>query len=256
MKVLMATIWLTIILCGGIVNSFAVQKTKNLLQRRHVGAHVLPSVTNLLAVEQGVGVEGCKLPSPSGINILETEEQQKVVLRSAGGMIVGGLCTFVLIQLLGLHTEPHYYSVLPRGLILGILFILAGQSHFELKADYENIMPPLGTWGFWSLPGSPTFWVTSSGVAEVFLGYLLMYGSFTSMFISTDVLNASALGLFVLCVAITPANIYMYTHGARLPLSQPSPPVIFHYIRFAIQALLLGLLLDLVATKGDLNQYL
>jgi len=54
---------------------------------------------------------------------------------------------------------------------------------------------------------------------------------------------AAALGLFVLTWAVTPANVYMYTHGATMgtgPL-----PLAFHYVRFAVQCVLLGLLATL-----------
>ena len=54
---------------------------------------------------------------------------------------------------------------------------------------------------------------------------------------------AACAGLLLLTVAVTPANIYMYTHGATMgtgPL-----PLTFHYIRFAVQCVLLGLLATL-----------
>ena len=54
---------------------------------------------------------------------------------------------------------------------------------------------------------------------------------------------AACAGLLLLTVAVTPANIYMYTHGATMgagPL-----PLSFHYVRFAVQCVLLGLLATL-----------
>ena len=54
---------------------------------------------------------------------------------------------------------------------------------------------------------------------------------------------AACAGLLLLTIAVTPANIYMYTHGATMgtgPL-----PLTFHYIRFAVQCVLLGLLATL-----------
>jgi uncharacterized membrane protein len=80
-------------------------------------------------------------------------------------------------------------------------------------------------------------------VAEASLGLSLLVGTLIGR--ESGLLHTSALGLLALCVAITPANIYMWTHGARLPLSQPSPPPFFHLIRFAVQALLFALFLDL-----------
>ena len=49
--------------------------------------------------------------------------------------------------------------------------------------------------------------------------------------------------LFLLTAAVTPANIYMYTHGATM--GTPPLPLAFHYVRFAAQCVLLGLLATL-----------
>ena len=48
--------------------------------------------------------------------------------------------------------------------------------------------------------------------------------------------------LFLLTVLVTPANIYMYTHGAVMGADMPPLDVSFHYIRFVIQVLLLSTL--------------
>lgn len=48
----------------------------------------------------------------------------------------------------------------------------------------------------------------------------------------------SALGLLMLTAAVTPANIFMYTHGAKLPMAGPDVPVTFHYVRAALQSIL------------------
>ena len=52
----------------------------------------------------------------------------------------------------------------------------------------------------------------------------------------------SAGTLFVLTVLVTPANIYMYTHGATMGDNMGELDVSFHYVRFAVQVLFLSLL--------------
>ena len=49
-------------------------------------------------------------------------------------------------------------------------------------------------------------------------------------------------GLLLLSAAVTPANIYMYTHGAKLPIEGPDVPIIGHAIRGVMQVVLFGLL--------------
>lgn len=53
-------------------------------------------------------------------------------------------------------------------------------------------------------------------------------------------------------MAVTPANIYMYTHGALMVgLGPPGDiPVAFHAVRGVLQVLLLSILLSL-AREGD-----
>ena len=49
-------------------------------------------------------------------------------------------------------------------------------------------------------------------------------------------------GLLLLTAAVTPANIFMYTHGAKLPIDGPEVPIVGHAIRGAMQVVLFGLL--------------
>lgn len=51
--------------------------------------------------------------------------------------------------------------------------------------------------------------------------------------------QAAAWGLFALTLAVTPANIYMFSHGAQLPEGL-EVPVVGHAIRGAFQCLLLA----------------
>lgn len=83
------------------------------------------------------------------------------------------------------------------------------------------------------------------GVAEVLGGLGMMLGALPFSFIPQWLSPASALGLFFLTVAVTPANIYMYTHNAPGPVPESVAPVLppqGHAARGVMQMVLLGLL--------------
>ena len=192
--------------------------------------------------KQGIGKEGCQILAPSAINKLTVEEQQAEVYKAMAG--TASLAGVLLI----LFSFGHV-RVWPWGAMLGPIFMLAGYSHFVLNEDYANIYPPKGTWGLWELPGSAEFHVWWTGIAEIALGGSLFLGvTYRAFTNNPSMQQSSALALFLLTMAVTPANIYMYTHGARLPMNQPSPPVIFHYVRFALQSLLLASLVTMATS--------
>ena len=58
-------------------------------------------------------------------------------------------------------------------------------------------------------------------------------------------------GLFVLTLAVTPANIYMYTHGAVM--QDKALDLSFHYFRFVAQVLLLSILGALASSTVSKN---
>lgn len=82
--------------------------------------------------------------------------------------------------------------------IMAILYIAAGINHFIMPRFYLSIIPPI-------LP-FPKFINWGSGVAEIFLGVLLLFPEYTSM---------AALGIIVLLIAVYPANIYHFMKGWR-----------------------------------------
>ena len=53
---------------------------------------------------------------------------------------------------------------------LGVTLLFAGRSHFTQPEAFKAIYPPLGTWGFWPVPGSSDFHVAWTGVAEILGG--------------------------------------------------------------------------------------
>ena len=72
------------------------------------------------------------------------------------------------------------------------------------------------------LPGSPSFHVNWTGVAEIVggLGVASALLPGPAGHVPVWVTSGSAAGLFLLTVAVTPANTYMWTHNAI----GPGPP--------------------------------
>ena len=83
-----------------------------------------------------------------------------------------------------------------------------------------------------------------SGVAEIAFGLWLSLASLSPLLgfefppvLGTSVSDA-ATALLLLTIVVTPANIYMYTHGAKLPTESPEVPVAGHFIRGLLQIFL------------------
>lgn len=133
--------------------------------------------------------------------------------------------------------------------------MLAGVTHFTVAEEYENVYPYPNAWGgLWKLPGSPQFHVAWTGVAEFVGGAGLLAGGLIDWlapvyFSSPNIVTQAGLesdcaaALYLLTWAVTPANIFMFTHGAKLPMEVEGPvPITFHVVRFALQVVLLGFL--------------
>ncbi len=136
---------------------------------------------------------------------------------------------------------------------LGLVYSLAGVTHFTVADEYKNIYPYPGAWGgLWKLPFSADFHVAWTGVAELVGGIgLLVSGCWHDLAPLSLLTHAGwssdcAAGLYVLTWAVTPANIFMFTHGAKLPRNvEGEVPISFHVVRFILQVVLLGLLYQL-----------
>lgn len=128
---------------------------------------------------------------------------------------------------------------------LGVTFTLAGRSHFTMPDAFKAIYPPLGTWGFWYLPGSSDFHVAWTGVAELLGGTGLLLGCLLAL-INRDesLLQFAARAVILLVLCVTPANVFMLTHGATMPgVVEGELPLGWHAGRFTAQAIVLSVLL-------------
>lgn len=195
--------------------------------------------------------------APSGVNALPEGEQAAVFLAIFAGL--AALSALLSGPLLG-----ALRSALPQGWygnwqktwgIIGAFYIAAGVAHFTAAEPFEAIYPPTGTWGLWYLPGSAQFHVAWTGVAEILGGSGLFLGSLALGIAGAlgqepprllrMLPAAAALGLYVLTWCVTPANVYMYTHGAIMTGLTPGDqaiPVEIHAVRGAVQVVLLAFL--------------
>ena len=96
----------------------------------------------------GVGDEGCKVPSPSGINTLPNSVQSLTVAAIFAGLFGGTALLSGLFESLS-TSFPLLLSWKSTFPLLGPIFVLAGYSHFAIKEDFCNIMPATGAWGIW-----------------------------------------------------------------------------------------------------------
>jgi len=217
------------------------------------------STTRLFSstVVEGIGEEGCNLPSVSGINTKDELTQAFVVkavflsLGAATYLFSSGLAGLESFGEANFASQYEFFRA-TWPISFGLIFSLAGVTHFTVKEEYENIVPTKGAWGVWNIPGSKSFHVAWTGVAELAGGLGLLAGGLSHWITSLSSILPSltsaglesdaAAALFVLTLAVTPANIFMYTHGAKLPMDSDPLPLQFHAVRWVMQVVLLGFL--------------
>eukprot|EP00188_Purpureofilum_apyrenoidigerum_P000909 Plantae.Rhodophyta-Purpureofilum_apyrenoidigerum.ctg14607.p1 GENE.Plantae.Rhodophyta-Purpureofilum_apyrenoidigerum.ctg14607~~Plantae.Rhodophyta-Purpureofilum_apyrenoidigerum.ctg14607.p1 ORF type:complete len:225 (+),score=12.86 Plantae.Rhodophyta-Purpureofilum_apyrenoidigerum.ctg14607:246-920(+) len=167
---------------------------------------------------------------PGYVASLDIEQQKKWLIGIAIGTVVE---TTVLCRLLE--------SWQPSTNALAGLYLIAGAAHFFAESIFTAIYPKKGAWGLWYLPGSPRFHVYWTGVAEILGGAGILLGKYSSEY--SQLGQAAAFGLFLLNLAVFPANIYMFTHNAKVVVAGKKPPadipVAFHLFRLPMQPLLL-----------------
>jgi uncharacterized membrane protein len=189
-------------------------------------------------------------PDPAILLSAQTDENQKIGVLAIGTGILGG--TAILVNIL------HFLQdILPYGLFdtlrdfalpipLGLIYAALGATHFVYKDGYAGTVPPEGTWGgLWQVPAPGAdrlglsygdYHVLWTGVAEIGGGLLLILGSLNG----GVPVQVPAFLLFLLTLAITPANIYMFTHDAALPFAPPTPYPEGHIFRGVLQCIFLS----------------
>lgn len=72
--------------------------------------------------------------------------------------------------------------------------------------------------------------------------FMPVFGDIPNAITSAGIGSDAAAGLLLLTAVVTPANVFMYTHGAKLPMEGPEIPVAGHAVRGVMQVVLFGLL--------------
>jgi len=243
------------------------RKSFTFINQRQQQLHISSRKTNSIISRPIISNDSNNLfliSSPSGIDQLPELVQAGVFVAY---FFVLGVATVPTIKLLdiistkiiGLEGWRNWFIDTSLPLLLGTLYITAGIGHFVKKESFIQIYPPTGTWGLWYLPGSANFHVMWTGIVEFLGGSALLLGVSTKLLGVEEKLEKeeeemfglflklltplSALILFLLTLLVTPANIYMYTHGATLGDSSIVLNLSFHYIRLSVQIILLSLLL-------------
>eukprot|EP00985_Skeletonema_marinoi_P011703 scaffold5562_cov156-Skeletonema_marinoi.AAC.7 len=197
-----------------------------------------------------------QLLSPSGIDEWPIISQTAVFFGAYAGLALACYPTIKLLEsfsqsVVGLERWRIYMidSTLP--ILMGLVYLLGGIGHFAAADSFQDIYPPMGTWGIWYLPGSAAFHVAWTGIIELFCGAGLIFSGIRDAIGSEDgeeenilinfIKPICASMLFLLTILVTPANIYMFTHGAVMGDMAPLD-MSFHVIRFVVQVTFLSLL--------------
>lgn len=215
--------------------------------RRTQKQTVMSSSNNDEMIEPGIGDEGCKLPALSKVNTLPIPAQAGVFVSIVVGLYFSTMALISGVESLKLLAPGFMSPWMSTWPVLGAFYMIAGVAHFTLKETFINMYPAQGAWGFWYLPGSKFFHVAWTGVAEFVFGSWMVGGALTKLIGASvlptfspggDAVAEAAVALLVLTALVTPANIYMYTHGAKA-IGSPEIPVAGHAFRGFMQAVLL-----------------
>ena len=127
-------------------------------QPRPICAIVLPS--NIPGFQKYV-VGAQEVDVPLGAVQQLPRPAQAAVFLSAFATI--GLLTFAMLT----TTDIRWTQSDTAPYVMGIIFALTGSAHFTAHDDFCSMMPTQGAWGLWYIPGSDSFHVNWTGIAEV-----------------------------------------------------------------------------------------
>ena len=189
-------------------------------------------------------------PDPSILLSSRPDLQQRVGVGIIGSSLLVGAFTVSSFWTFLKELTGGFLTTSLSALPLGLIFILLGASHFFYKDEYAATVPPTGTWGgLWNVPApgardlglsDAVFHVLWTGVAAIGGGTLLILGGF-----GTLPIQIPAALLFLLTLAVSPANIYMFTHDVPLAMIPPLEYPRDHIARAILQIVLLSLFFNM-----------
>jgi uncharacterized membrane protein len=195
-------------------------------------------------------VAAIRRPDPSILLSAKGDSEQQLGVASIGaGLLLGTYLMSSVLAWLDTLSAGFVGTLLDFTvpLPLGLIFTFVGATHFFYKDEYAAIVPPSGSWGgLWNVPtpGADQLGISSeeeyhvlwSGVAEMGGGLLLILGG-----LHVIPVQVPAVLLFLLTLAISPANIYMFTHDVPLAFAPPLQYPDDHIVRGVVQVILLSL---------------
>jgi len=207
-----------------------------------------PKLTTTTTTTRRMGSMDPNVDPESLVCAKDDTTQQLAFVSILVGVVVGSFGFVALYDfaetILPVSIFQPFYTVLPY--VLSSTFIAAGIAHFVLEETFVAFVPPLGTWGgLWQIPAPlseklgltygqyHSFW---SGIAEVVVSSSLI--ATTAGVIDLGPIPAYL--MYLLTLAVTPANIYMFTHNPDVPVI---PPVTYPYAhggRGVLQCALMG----------------
>jgi uncharacterized membrane protein len=208
--------------------------------------------SRLLAIDpDGAVSSGIARPAPELLVSSLPQTQQQLALAAIALTLVGGTAAVMtsLSFLEELNQSFYNWWEFSWPIGFGLIYCAAGISHFTNKQDYCSIVPPPGTWGFFSLPYSKeigldyaTFHVSWTGFVEILGGCSLLV---SGLGIGPIPIEVSSMLLLLLTIAVSPANVYMFTHDVQMGSLPPVPYPSGHIFRGALQCIIFGFLLKM-----------
>lgn len=185
----------------------------------------------------------------------DVSTQQLAFVGLMAGIVLGSFPFVILYDfletILPTFIFSPFYNILPC--FLALAFGAAGVAHFAIEETFVAFVPPKGLWGgLWQVPapGAEALGLSYGQYHSYWSGIAEVAGSLSIVATTLGVVDLGPLPatlMYLLTVAVTPANIYMFTHNPDIP---NIPPVTYPYAhagRGLLQCALLGVFFKLAA---------
>ena len=191
-------------------------------------------------------------PDPAILVSAKDEDEQRLWFAAIGaGLAVASALLVTVLSAAEVALPEGWFSTLgnANAVPLGVTFAAIGVAHFTLKEAFLDIVPPIGTWGgLWQVPAPGAdelklsyaeYHTAWTGVVEIVGGLALSASGFGLLPMAAQ--RVDAFLMLLLCIAVTPANIYQFTHDATM--GDKVPPIPYpsgHVGRAVLQVVLLA----------------